>query len=172
MRFRQPGDEPAPYQTTKFDSLIVRKLRDKYKFQTKSGRAQVLALASDGMRYGDLIKLAAEKGFPVAYVLGCVEKHIRSENPMFTLENAPGEPSYADLKAAKVSRKLPEDVIAKREAKEAERAAKREAKEREKAEKAAAKAAEKAKREQEKIAAAQKKLEVKPVAKKGKQKAA
>ncbi len=145
MKFYTPNSGSVEHYATKYDDCVARATGKPYRLQQGSGRSHVInTFVSDGKRLGDITVEAAKAGFDPNYVVSSIFKHADSTEAAFKIE-APEGQTLADIKAHRKERVVNPEVLAKREAKAAEKAAKlaeREAAKNAVAEAKAAKAAE------------------------------
>lgn len=136
--YRKPGE--VNWTPTKYDDCTVKMTGHPYRHQEGSGRAAALALVTDGVRVGDLTKLAAEHGFDSGFVVGSLLKQMGAKDHAFDIV-APEGTTLDAIKATRQERTLsPEQAAARQakleaaEAKKAERAKLAEQKAQERAE--------------------------------------
>jgi hypothetical protein len=135
--YRKPGE--VNWTPTKYDECFVKLTGHPYRHQEGSGRAAALALVTDGVKVGDLTKLAAQHGFDSGFVVGSLLKQMGAKDHAFDIV-APEGTTLDAIKATRQERALSPEQEAARQAK-LEAA---EAKKRERAAAAEAKAAERA----------------------------
>lgn len=157
--FRKPGTGPVPHFETKFDNCTIKATGKPYRHQKGSGRSAILALATDGMKLGELTKAAAAIGYdPNFTVQSCLKQHNTKDGGWTVV--APEGTTLKEILAKREPRKVDPAKQAERDAKKkaaeeakakrlAEREEKQKAKDEEKAKKkaereAAKKAAEEA----------------------------
>ncbi len=152
MKFYTPNEGSVEHYATKYDDCVARATGKPYRLQQGSGRSHVInTFVSDGKRLGDITVEAAKAGFDPNYVVSSIFKHADSTEAAFKIE-APQGQTLAEIKSHRKERRVDPEVLAKREAKAAEKAAKLADRDAAKAKVAEEKAAKVAEREAAKVA--------------------